>query len=64
MIVVEDRGVGFDPSSRGSEYGLFSVRERMHHLDGILRIASKPGEGTRIILVAPVETADSKTESP
>jgi signal transduction histidine kinase len=66
MIVVEDRGVGFDPSSQRSEYGLFSVRERMHHLDGILRIASKPGEGTRIILVAPVETADSETnaESP
>jgi signal transduction histidine kinase len=63
MVVVKDRGVGFDPSSTQSEYGLFSVRERLHHLGGILRVASKPGEGTRIILVAPVETAGSKTNT-
>jgi signal transduction histidine kinase len=63
MIVVEDRGVGFDPSSIQSEYGLFSIRERLHYLDGELRVASKPGEGTRITLVAPVETAGSKANT-
>jgi len=63
MIVVEDQGVGFDTSSHRSEYGLFSVRERLHHLGGILRIVSKPGEGARIFLVAPVETAGSETNS-
>jgi signal transduction histidine kinase len=61
MIMVEDRGVGFDSSSIRSKYGLFSIRERLHHLGGILRIESKPDEGTRIILVAPVGTAGSET---
>jgi signal transduction histidine kinase len=61
MIVVEDRGVGFDSSSNASEYGLFSVRERMHHLGGILTIASRPGEGTRVTLVVPRSAAGSET---
>jgi len=54
MIVVEDQGIGFDPSSNAHEYGLFSVRERQHHLGGILSIASRRGHGTKIILIAPV----------
>jgi signal transduction histidine kinase len=58
-ITVEDQGVGFDPSSITSEYGLFSVRERLHHLGGILTIASKRGEGTRISLIAPLSAATS-----
>jgi signal transduction histidine kinase len=63
MIAVEDRGVGFEPASNRSEYGLFSVRERLHHLGGALRIESKPGEGTRIILVAPIGTGGSKANT-
>jgi len=51
-IVVEDRGIGFDSSSDAGEYGLFSVRERLHHLGGILIIASSRGEGTKITLSA------------
>jgi signal transduction histidine kinase len=54
MVVVEDQGVGFDSSSNAHEYGLFSVRERLHHLGGILTIASRRGEGTRITLIAPL----------
>jgi signal transduction histidine kinase len=60
MIVVEDRGVGFDPSSNAGEYGLFSVRERLHHLGGILTIASRSGEGTKVTLIAPRSTAGSE----
>jgi signal transduction histidine kinase len=62
VIAVEDQGVGFDSTSRTSEYGLFGVRERMHHLGGILRIASTRGEGTRVYMVAPVETAGSEAK--
>jgi signal transduction histidine kinase len=60
MIIVEDHGVGFDPSSDASEYGLFTVRERMHHLGGILTIASRPGGGTKVTLVVPRSTAGSE----
>ena len=62
-IVVEDRGVGFDSSSDASEYGLFSVRERLHHLGGILTIASKRGEGTEVTLIAPLGAAASETNT-
>jgi signal transduction histidine kinase len=58
---VEDQGVGFDFSSGGNEYGLFSVRERMHHLGGILTIASTRGEGTRVSLIVPSSAAGSET---
>jgi signal transduction histidine kinase len=61
MIVVEDWGVGFDVSSIQSEYGLFSVRERLHHLGGRMKVASKPGVGTKIILTAPFEAVLSET---
>lgn len=63
MIVVEDRGVGFDSSSNVSEYGLFSVRERLHHLGGILTIASKRGEGTRVTLIAPLRAAAAEGDT-
>ena len=66
MVIVEDRGIGFDPSyDTSTEYGLFSVREGLHHLGGIMTIASKRGEGTRVTLIAPRTSAGSeaKTES-
>jgi signal transduction histidine kinase len=63
MIVVEDQGVGFDSSSNAGEYGLFSVRERLHHLGGILTIASKPCEGTKITLIAPLRAAGAETNT-
>jgi PAS domain S-box-containing protein len=57
-IVVQDNGEGFDPSKIGyqmgkpSGFGLFSIRER----GGNLRIESKPGVGTRVMLKAPLKS--------
>ena len=58
-ITVSDKGIGFDaenPSGPGdgTGYGLFSIQERMTALGGSLRMHSKPGEGTRIELIAPL----------
>jgi signal transduction histidine kinase len=61
MITVEDNGIGFDPSSRATGYGLFSVRERLHHLGGIAKIESIRGIGTTAALIAPIGSADSET---
>jgi PAS domain S-box-containing protein len=74
-IHVLDKGVGFDlafvatsakPASEGtlsSQFGLFSIRERMKALGGKLDIRSSPGSGTAAILELPViqpeETQDS-----
>jgi signal transduction histidine kinase len=57
--VVEDDGVGFDAASRSrhpsaaSGFGLFSIRERISHMGGCVRIESSPGRGARIELTVP-----------
>ncbi len=50
VLVVEDDGVGFIPTSLGTEdhLGLFGMRERVEMLGGIFVIESSPGKGTTI----------------
>jgi len=61
-VCVEDDGVGFIPSEVGSSsyknncFGLFSIKERLDHLGGQHEIESKPGHGTRITLIAPLNS--------
>ncbi len=61
QVSVEDDGVGFDISLTHSHdyktagFGLFSIRERLGHIGGHLEVESKPGLGTRVTLVAPIE---------
>jgi PAS domain S-box-containing protein len=64
-IHVQDKGVGFDlafvatsaKASEGplsSQFGLFSIRERMKALGGKLDILSSPGNGTTATLDLPI----------
>lgn len=59
-IRIQDDGVGFDVASMGEEgyahegFGLFDLREKMHHLGGTLDIRSNPGEGTEIVMRVPM----------
>jgi len=60
-VTVEDDGVGFDVSRMGTSdrtggFGLFSVRERLDHIGGRVNIESRPGRGTRVTLIAPVDS--------
>jgi signal transduction histidine kinase len=50
IVIVEDRGRGFDPSTARSDVssGLTGMHERAHLLGGSLTIDSAPGAGTRI----------------
>jgi len=59
---VVDDGVGFDPGcveppsvARGG-FGLFSIRERLRLLGGVMEIESKAGRGTRVVLTAPLDS--------
>ena len=58
-IQVSDDGVGFDaskifsPSERSSGFGFFSMRERLNYLGGKLEVRSRPGHGSRIVLMVP-----------
>jgi PAS domain S-box-containing protein len=58
-LSVEDDGVGFDPGPGGHTggLGLVSMRERLHLIGGTIAIDSRPGEGTRIDIHAPVPGA-------
>ena len=49
-LVVEDDGVGFDPSAPTSRFGLAGIRERAAMLGGNLRIESSPGAGTAVVV--------------
>ena len=57
-IIVEDDGCGFDETMsqhpHADGFGLFSIRERLGYLNGQCIVDSKPGQGTRVTLIAPV----------
>lgn len=60
-IVIQDDGIGFKISTsriafgEKGGYGLFSVRECLRRLGGHMNIESKKGEGTTIVLTAPLK---------
>jgi PAS domain S-box-containing protein len=60
-LTVEDNGVGFAAAQPGGEprgrsgFGLFYIRERLTFLGGMIVIDSRPGHGTRVTLVAPLQ---------
>jgi signal transduction histidine kinase len=51
-LLVADDGVGFDPSAKHAGEGLPSLRRRAQRMGASLEIASRPGEGTRVTVVA------------
>jgi PAS domain S-box-containing protein len=65
-ITVEDDGVGFDAFPIGSHrsdikgFGLFSIRERLNHLGGQLKIMPNAGHGTQVTLVAPLKREETE----
>ncbi len=56
-LEIEDDGCGFDreAASHVAGFGLLGITERVHDLGGSYRIASQPGEGTRIEITVPAE---------
>lgn len=59
-IIVKDDGIGFDPDDatsikrQDSEFGLFSIEERMSDMGGAFEIVSEPDKGCEAILTLPV----------
>ncbi len=64
-IMVVDDGVGFDTAEAGpragksSGYGLFSIRERLTSLGGLVKINSLPGQGTQVSITVPLEQQEA-----
>ena len=72
VIEVIDKGKGFAldssesanvPIELSSEFGLFSIRERMHSLGGTFHITSSPGHGTRAVLTLPLSQGERETST-
>jgi PAS domain S-box-containing protein len=59
-VKVEDNGRGFDvdilnnDSKKREGFGLFSIRERLNHIGGSLKIESVRGKGTKVTMAAPL----------
>jgi signal transduction histidine kinase len=57
-FLIKDDGVGFDPASntKVAGLGIASMEERARLLKGDLSIESRPGQGTTVKLVLPLES--------
>lgn len=59
LLTIADDGVGFDPNARRDSsregLGLATMRERVELIGGRLRLESDPGQGTRVIVWAPIK---------
>jgi two-component system sensor histidine kinase UhpB len=55
-LLVRDEGRGFDVarSRRGDGLGLVSIEERVRLLHGTLRVTSRPGHGTDLLVRIPL----------
>ena len=54
---VRDDGVGFDPQHLSAPgHGLHNLARRADRLHGSARVESRPGEGTRVLLRAPLKS--------
>jgi signal transduction histidine kinase len=56
-LAVADEGAGFDveATKRNQGLGLLSMQERVHLVRGVLSVESKPGRGTHILAVVPLD---------
>jgi PAS domain S-box-containing protein len=59
-LSVQDNGKGFDPHrpTRADSFGLTGMRERAQSMGGQLTVASRPGQGTEVVVVAPTAASD------
>ena len=65
-MAVSDDGAGFDipsPQDAGSHLGIVGMEERVRLVNGRLRLSSRPGEGTRIVVWVPMPQAVGDTNS-
>ena len=58
-VIVQDNGAGFDPAllpvTSGQKFGLRFMQERAAEVGGSVKIQSAPGQGTQVIINAPLE---------
>jgi len=53
-LVVHDDGIGFDVPKADSGNGLGNMQKRADAMNGIVKINSKEGQGTEVVVTIPV----------
>jgi signal transduction histidine kinase len=61
-ISLRDNGCGFDPAALRDGWGVDSMHKRAQELGGEMRLQSKPGEGTTVVLTVPMSALRNKTD--
>ncbi len=56
-LSISDDGKGMEPDAANRGYGLRNMEERMRQINGSFDLESKLGEGTKILLVLPLNTS-------
>jgi ligand-binding sensor domain-containing protein/signal transduction histidine kinase len=56
-LSIRDDGHGFDPSvpAPGQHYGLIGIRERADQINAAVDVSSRPGRGTTVTLLVPLQ---------
>ncbi len=66
-IVIKDKGIGFNlnqqAESSHESYGIIGMRERAELLGGKVKIISRPGAGTQVIVEVPTEGDEQSGEN-
>ena len=60
----QDDGIGMQPGQTQHGLGLLGAAERAAALGGTLDISSRPGEGTRLVLVLPLASQAGLADNP
>ncbi len=53
--VIEDDGRGFEATGATTGMGLAGMRERLALIDGVLKIETRPGGGTTLVALVPIQ---------
>ena len=60
-LTIQDDGVGFEPGSNSTGFGLKGMRERAELAGGRLEVESSPGNGTRLSATFPVRRSSESS---
>jgi len=59
IVADEGRGFDLDRTTVGAHFGLAIMRERAEGVGGTFEVVTAPGQGTRVVVEMPLETAPS-----
>ena len=63
ILEIEDDGCGYDPKHVDKAgLGLANIHERVSNINGKLKITSKPGEGTKVVVTVPKDRPVTPTK--